>query len=72
MRRLVQPASLPPAEAARAQMRLALRELRDAEGSRARNPERYRLAGLAFERASAEFLAASGLPPAKTGDLGGT
>ncbi len=70
MRRLVQPASLPPAEAARAQMRLALRELRDAEDSRARNPERYRLAGLRYDQAAAAFLAASGLPPAKASDLG--
>ena len=57
-------------DSARAEMRLALRELRDAEGSRARNPERYQVAGQRFERATAAFLAASGLPPAKASDLG--
>jgi hypothetical protein len=51
-------------------MRLALRELRDAEDSRARNPERYRLAGLRYDQAAAAFLAASGLPPAGPSDLG--
>jgi hypothetical protein len=70
MRRIIRPDTLTPAEVARSQMRLALRELRDAEDSRARNPERYRLAGLRYDQAAAAFLAASGLPPAGPSDLG--
>lgn len=47
---------------AAAEMRQALAELRDAEASRARNPDRYRLAGERFNRAAEAFLAVRGLP----------
>lgn len=46
-----------------AEARAALAELRDAEASRARNPERYRIAGERFNRAAEAFLAVRGLPP---------
>jgi hypothetical protein len=47
---------------ASAEIREALAELRDAEDSRARNPERYQIAGDRYNRAAEAFLAVRGLP----------
>ena len=62
-RKVYSPATVAKREAsAAAEIRLALAELRDAEASRARNPERYRTAGERFNRAAEAFLAVRGLP----------
>lgn len=63
-RKIYSPATVAQREAtAAAEIRLALAELRDAEASRARNPERYQTAGERFNRAAEAFLAVRGLPP---------
>ena len=63
-RKVYSPATVAQREAsAAAEIRLALAELRDAEASRARNPERYQTAGERFNRAAEAFLAVRGLPP---------
>lgn len=63
-RKVYSPATVAQREAsAAAEIREALAELRDAEASRARNPERYQIAGQRFNRAAEAFLAVRGLPP---------